>query len=570
MLSSLKRRFFTALDSSASPYRSNSRRLPVMLRPSGNILLDMSIGKRLTLGFLLAALIAATVTGIIGAQRSESLNKQSEFYRQLLQTNTTLTTETNFLQMMNIECQVILNVLSEPQASQETLRQDIQALNDLSRRYNNLLKTYTQHDLLLQHTDMVALLSETNHGSLVAQQLILTNSTTRAWQVYHSAEEQFLAYATTQQSNEAQQLERIQIEPTYTDLASSLHTLVQFNQNLATSVQDASAVEEQKLQITTTVGSIAAFLLIVLVGWLISTTLVQRLHHLRRLTRTVEAGNLDARATVVGCDEIARVSASVNTMLETIVANRKIAFEYEQQRQLNQMKDQFIVNVSHELRTPLTQVYGYLELLSEFRGQLDPETQKTFLDNAKYGCNELMLLVNNILNTTHISSKFQSPQLEEVTIAHELQEVTRLLTPLEGQKHALHITLPEDLKVQADAQYLRQILRNLISNAFKYAPQNTPVFIDASLHTSATQPPQICISVRDEGPGIPLTEQPFLFQKFMRLQRDLSGPIRGTGLGLYICQQLVEAMHGHIWVESSGITGKGSRFCFTLPAGSVS
>jgi len=72
--------------------------------------------------------------------------------------------------------------------------------------------------------------------------------------------------------------------------------------------------------------------------------------------------------------------------------------------------------------------------------------------------------------------------------------------------------------------------------------------------------------VQDAGPGIPPEEIPLLFEKFVRLKRDLAGPTRGTGLGLYLCKQLVEAMGGSIWVESSGRIGEGSRFCFTLPA----
>jgi len=76
----------------------------------------------------------------------------------------------------------------------------------------------------------------------------------------------------------------------------------------------------------------------------------------------------------------------------------------------------------------------------------------------------------------------------------------------------------------------------------------------------------ILISVKDVGPGIPPEELPLLFGQFVRLKRDLSGSVRGTGLGLYVSKQLVEAMKGRIWVESTGRVGEGSRFCFTLPA----
>jgi len=126
------------------------------------------------------------------------------------------------------------------------------------------------------------------------------------------------------------------------------------------------------------------------------------------------------------------------------------------------------------------------------------------------------------------------------------------------------------LHVKADPQYVRQVLRNLLSNAYKYTPKQTQVVVSARLGNT-TQPvehscQQVTICVKDQGPGIDPDDIPLLFEKFVRLKRDLSGPVRGTGLGLYISKQLVEAMKGQIWVESSGVAGQGSCFCFTLPA----
>jgi len=77
--------------------------------------------------------------------------------------------------------------------------------------------------------------------------------------------------------------------------------------------------------------------------------------------------------------------------------------------------------------------------------------------------------------------------------------------------------------------------------------------------------PVTCIQVRDRGLGVPPEEQSKLFQRFMRLERDLTGPVRGTGIGLFTCRTLVEAMGGAIWVESAGTPGNGSTFAFTLP-----
>ncbi|HLG76113.1 MAG TPA: ATP-binding protein, partial [Ktedonobacteraceae bacterium] len=106
-------------------------------------------------------------------------------------------------------------------------------------------------------------------------------------------------------------------------------------------------------------------------------------------------------------------------------------------------------------------------------------------------------------------------------------------------------------------------------NAFKYAPEGTPITISAALYGDVVQPlhpaPEIYISVKDAGPGIPPQEIPLLFGQFVRLRRDTSGRVRGSGLGLFLSKQFVELMGGKIWVESEGVPGKGSNFIFTLP-----
>ena len=241
----------------------------------------------------------------------------------------------------------------------------------------------------------------------------------------------------------------------------------------------------------------------------------------------------------------------------------------EQQRLLNQLKDQFILNVNHELRTPLTEVYGYLELLSEYQGQIDAATQVQFLQNAKEGCQELILLVNNVLDALAIAEEVRPPQREEFFIAPLVRDVLAHLDPRQEETDRLRLAIPEPLTVWANGQLLRQVLRNLLANAFKYCPKPAAVVISAVLDDPRAQgtdsTPHVYISVQDTGPGIPPAELPLLFQKFVRLKRDLSGPVRGSGLGLYISKRFVEAMDGRIWVESAGIAGQGSRFCVALP-----
>lgn len=265
-------------------------------------------------------------------------------------------------------------------------------------------------------------------------------------------------------------------------------------------------------------------------------------------------------------EEIARLMHTLaeekEHRIEALEAEHAISLAYEHQRKLNRLKDQFLVNISHELRTPLTSINGYLELLKDYEEQLDTQTVKLFLTNAMQGCEELTLLVNDVMDAMTLTEKMPKPKCEAILVARLVQDVIRQLEPLALASYKFQIIVPEDLQIWADQQYCRQVLRNLLSNACKYTPKGTCISVEAT-HTHHSSP--VCISVQDSGPGIPQEEQPLLFEKFVRLKRDLAGVTRGTGLGLYVSKHLVEAMDGRIWVESTGCPGEGSRFSFTLP-----
>lgn len=293
-------------------------------------------------------------------------------------------------------------------------------------------------------------------------------------------------------------------------------------------------------------------LLVVRQAMVIQETINQN-HLLRKMQLDLWARNKALQQANAQIEEQARIEAA-----------------YEQQRRLNELKDQFLLNVSHELRTPLTQVYGYLELLGNFYDTLTIEKRVRFTLQATQGCETLLQLINTILDAVGTDSHMTPPQAQELLVTDLVHEVLEQFEPLQRQEHPVYLEIAEGLVVQADRQSLCRVLRNLLSNAFKYAPPWTTVGVVATHRDPVAQPPdgisQVCICVRDSGPGIPPEDIPLLFGKFVRLKRDLASSIRGTGLGLYISKQLVEAMGGCIWVESTGIVGQGSRFYFTLPA----
>ena len=239
---------------------------------------------------------------------------------------------------------------------------------------------------------------------------------------------------------------------------------------------------------------------------------------------------------------------------------------HKQLQELDQMKDQFMITASHELRTPLTAVQGYLELLAEYGETLSPTQQQEFLQKARRGCDELVLLLSNVMDASRleIEAGIRPPHLERVSIQDEIRGVIDLIGPQVVQENReVHMYVPHKLVVKADPVRLRQVLLNLSVNALKYSRPGTPVTFSA--RAVFEQVPSAILSVTDKGKGISPQDQARLFQRFVRLESDLNSTVRGSGLGLYISRRLIEAMDGKIWIESSGIEGAGSTFHIQLP-----
>ena len=143
---------------------------------------------------------------------------------------------------------------------------------------------------------------------------------------------------------------------------------------------------------------------------------------------------------------------------------------YNQQVYLNELKDDFLLNVNHELRTPLTAIYGFLDLLREYHGQLDSTMELTLINQAVLGCEELQQLVNNVLDTLQGDFKEKEPTSEVFSLATVADEVINLFEPQKKFDYHINMDISEDLFVMADKQYVHQVLLNLLSNAFKYSP----------------------------------------------------------------------------------------------------
>jgi signal transduction histidine kinase len=234
---------------------------------------------------------------------------------------------------------------------------------------------------------------------------------------------------------------------------------------------------------------------------------------------------------------------------------------YERQKELDRLKDEFIITASHELRTPLTSVQGFIDLLINYNDTLDDEKRTHFLTIAQHECAELVHQVNMMLEAGKAQTTAKSVKVQPISLTDTLTQVQETLAPtLIEQRRTLDIDTPSSLSVLADQMYLRQVFSNLLTNALKYSPHGSPL----KIWTEQQEHNTLVVHIQDYGAGIPSNAQRHIFERFVRLERDMNSPVRGVGLGLPLCKHLLEAMHGQIWVESSGIPGEGSTFSFSL------
>jgi len=222
-----------------------------------------------------------------------------------------------------------------------------------------------------------------------------------------------------------------------------------------------------------------------------------------------------------------------------------------------QVQEDFISTLSHELRTPLGFIKGYTTTLLRTDTNWNEETQQEFLTIIDQETDRLQELLNNLLD----SAKLQSGQIMmnfQVVRLDTLVKDVVVRAKLHQPNLELEVDLPEQIKsINADPSRLAQVLENLVNNAIKYAP-GSPVTIRASEQSNG-----VSIEVVDRGTGIPEKYQSKIFDRFLRIP-DSKATAHGTGLGLFICKQIVQAHSGTIVLNSK--VGEGSTFRIFLPA----
>lgn len=232
-------------------------------------------------------------------------------------------------------------------------------------------------------------------------------------------------------------------------------------------------------------------------------------------------------------------------------------------------KSRFIATVSHELRTPMTSVKGYLDLLSGgMAGEINA-TQKRFLSTIKINADRMINVINNMIYISELEGAPFQLNIKSADMVEQINEaVAAIREQLEVRDLSLSLEMADDLPpVRADPTRLRQVLDNLLSNAYKFTYPGGQISIRAQRYQvdemEADSPGFLLVSIADTGVGIAPEDQEKIFEPFYHAENPLEVEASGVGVGLTIARSLVRAHGGRIWVESE--PGQGSVFYFTLP-----
>ena len=306
------------------------------------------------------------------------------------------------------------------------------------------------------------------------------------------------------------------------------------------------------------IGVGAALLLILLGAIYVSRAVARPVRSAADAAARIAGGDFTDRLPTDGPGEVGRLERTFNTMAASL--ERTLADLEERNVTLvesERTKSELVSNVSHELRTPLASVLGFSSLMLD--RDLPPDEMRRYLEVIRAEARRLAELLNDLLDLQRIEQGSLELRLDAVDLNDLLAAQTTLYSA-QSDSHALRLDpADEALVVYGDRDRLAQVIGNLLSNAIKYSPDGGDVTVTASLIGD-----EAWIWVRDQGLGIPLDHQEQIFTKFFRGDVPRQRGIGGTGLGLVLARQIVEAHGGRIGFESA--EGEGSTFWLQLPA----
>jgi two-component system sensor histidine kinase BarA len=300
--------------------------------------------------------------------------------------------------------------------------------------------------------------------------------------------------------------------------------------------------------------------------------IVKPVKHLKEVSDTIAAGELNVRSEIQTGDEFEDLSHAFNRMLRNLVSMqeqlKKVNADLDRKvdelarmnmalYESNRLKSDFLATMSHELRTPLHSILGFSEVLLS---QPLSEKQARWVGNIQTSGQQLLALINDLLDLAKIEAGKMQLRLEEFALAEVAEEQLTMFRPLAEKKRIdLRGQVPPDLPLlRQDAGKLRQVLSNLLSNAVKFTPEGGRVVLRAEADQG-----DVVLTVADTGVGIAPEDQERVFEKFRQAANPLTREQGGTGLGLSIVRELTKLLGGSVTLQSE--LGRGSTFTVRLP-----
>lgn len=282
---------------------------------------------------------------------------------------------------------------------------------------------------------------------------------------------------------------------------------------------------------------------------------VKPLNLLIKASEQISEGIFDVEIKVNKNDEIGKLAQTFNNMVKRI-------------ENLDSMKDSFVSSVSHELRSPLSAIDGYCDLLIscvESNFENSKEQIEKGLQIMKQATVRLTNFINNILDLAKMKANKLEIKIAPTNIEPLIEEIVSLYRPMvtQQQKNISYEIEGEIPELEIDAERIKQVITNLVSNAVKFTKKNGNIIIKVFPNSPGYGRSYIEVWVKDDGMGIPKQQVDLIFEKFYQVQEGEFKRPKGTGLGLTIVFEMIRIHKGYIWAESD--LGKGTTFKFALP-----
>jgi len=300
-------------------------------------------------------------------------------------------------------------------------------------------------------------------------------------------------------------------------------------------------------------GTIAAVIIALIVAYFVSRSITLPIRQVKETAQQIARGDFGKRVRIKSKGELGELAESLNTMAD------ELQQKMENLKRLDRVRTDFVANVSHELKTPLTLIKGYIETLQN-KAINDKEKSARFISIIKEHSDRLGYIIDDLLSLSEVELSRDCVNKTEFDLKEVIDEISLGFEQALAEKNQiLNVsTTGDDFSIRADRNKIEQVFANLIDNAVKYTKESGRIEISLQ-----EQDQTVCVTVEDNGIGIPKEHRDRVFERFYRVDKARSRELGGTGLGLSIVKHIVLAHNGKVAIESE--PNKGTKVSVAFP-----